>query len=200
MIVSLCGTPGTGKTTVCRQIPPKEAMVMDMNALITELVPDPCHDPASDSLVVDVDELRRGLAAFQWPEAGLILIEGHLSYLAPSDLCLLLRLDPREIKNRLLRRGYSETKARENAEAEGVGTLQIWAMEEETSRLAGQDPEGIVPGCGLVLERDVTGMEPGDIASWIHEMVRGYDEKELKRLIPYRPGNVDWLEVLSDWF
>ena len=200
MLVSLCGTPGTGKTTVCRELSSKGMDVLAVNDIAAAMMPGAGPDPGSGTLLVDVDILRAKLGSMEWSDQSISLIEGHLSYLAPSDLCLLLRLDPGEVLSRLLRRGYSEAKARENAEAEGVGTLQIWAMEEESARLAGRDVEELPPGCGIVLEKDVTGMGPGDIASWVSDMVDAYREKALMRLMRYRPGNVDWMEVLSDWY
>jgi broad-specificity NMP kinase len=108
----------------------------------------------------------------------------------------MLRLHPDALHARLRDRGYTEEKCRENAEAEYVGTLMSWAIEEEVARLKDRPWEGLPPGCGIVLENDVTEMGPEEIAVWVRGSMDAFLGKGLNDLRPYRPGKVDWLEVL----
>jgi hypothetical protein len=88
----------------------------------------------------------------------------------------------------------------ENAEAEGVGTLLSWALREEVARLGGRSWKDLPRGCGIVLEKDVTRLSPDEVGGWALEMMDAYLEKELIALTPFRPGGVDWLEVISGWY
>jgi broad-specificity NMP kinase len=112
----------------------------------------------------------------------------------------MLRVDPDKVMSRLRTRDYSDAKSHENAEAEGVGTLLMWAMAEEDTRLGGRSWEDLPPGCGIVMEKDVSGEKPEEVAGWVRGMMDAFLGKGLNGLRPYRPGKVDWLEVLSGWY
>jgi adenylate kinase len=86
----------------------------------------------------------------------------------------VLRLAPSELKNRLLARGYSERKIRENLEAEAVDVILSEAVEF----------------CSRVSEIDTTGKSPLEVAELII--------KAITREIELKPGQVDWLEDLFD--
>jgi adenylate kinase len=200
MLVSLCGTPGTGKTTASALLSGEGTDVRSLGDLVRDLGLGEGYDTLSGSTIVDIDRLRTALEAWAERTCDDLVLEGHLSYLAPADLCLVLRLDPDVLYERLKARGYPEEKCRENAEAEFVGTLLSWAAIAEAERLGGRAWEDLAPGCGIVLERDVTGMGPASIAEWVREMINSFVGKGLNALRPYRPGKVDWLEVRSPWY
>jgi len=199
-LICLCGTPATGKTIVAGSLAVRGFDVFSLNDLVEESGLHEGMDVGSGSLLVDVDLLRDHLESWAPTCPPRAVLEGHLSYLAPADLCIVLRADPALIKKRLLERGYPDDKAFQNAEAEGVGVLTSWAFEEERRRTAGLEWEDLPRGCGIVLERDVTRMDVDSITEWVLLMVSAFEGKDLNTLVPYRPGNVDWLEVLAGWF
>ncbi|MGA1821312.1 MAG: adenylate kinase family protein [Thermoplasmatota archaeon] len=200
MLISVSGTPGTGKTTVCGVLRRKNIEVIDLKALLENLGLYEGYDEKSGSFMVDVDRVRSGLKKWWGGGSGDVILEGHLSYLAPADMVIVLRTDPDIVMERLLKRGYEKAKAAENAEAEAVSSVLSCAMEEESMRLQDDGWEGLPQGAGLVFERDITDHTPEMVAEWIVELITSYKGKELKYISRFRPGNVDWTEVISGWY
>ena len=203
MLVSLCGVPGSGKTSVGRLLRERGYNVVDLSRLIDELGIGADWDDEAKSRLVDRAEL--GSALWTWwteteKEDEIWILEGHLSHLAPSDMVLLLRVDPDEIMDRLKDRGYSEGKSRENAEAEGISLLVYEALEVEKEALGGEDWKLLPRRAGIVFERDITELDPAETADWVNEMLEAYRGKRFYLLSRYRPGRVDWTEVLAGWF
>lgn len=200
MLVSVCGTPGTGKTTVCGVMKRHDFEIVELKALVESNNWHEGYDETSGSYIVDIDELRTGLNNWWGDRYDDTVLEGHLSYLAPADIVVVLRANPDIIKDRLLKRGYDDAKAVENAEAEAVSSILSEALEEESFRLDGRSWEDLSRGTGLVLEKDVTGDTPEMTAEWIADIIGSYRGKELKYISLFRPGNVDWTGVISEWY
>lgn len=85
MIVSICGTPGVGKTTAVGRLSGKGWDILDLSdhlrssGLFEE-------DEKSGELEVEIDTAREYLAGSLGRDESRIIIDGHLSYLAPWDL------------------------------------------------------------------------------------------------------------------
>ncbi len=189
MLIALSGTPGTGKTSVAEEL---EARGYTVHYLTRMIEGWDRFGPPDDtgSVQVDVDELRDLLGRWGEELKGKNVLDGHLSYLAPVDMVLLLRVDPNTIRERLSSRNYSREKAMENAEAEGVSAVLIEAFMEMKDR--GREER--------VFERDVTGLTPGECTDWVVDMISALEGEDLKTLVRYRPGKVDWTEVISGWY
>ena len=120
MRISLAGVPGVGKSSVARLVASRLAIrVIDINlfahsnGLIEE------YDPESDSEIIDTQK-----AAKMLEDEDNVVFEGHWSDDIPADILVVLRLDPEKIIERLLKRGYKEKKAYENALAEALDNYQ----------------------------------------------------------------------------
>jgi adenylate kinase len=200
MMTSLCGTPGTGKTTTSDRLRADGLNVVGLTELIKDLGADEGSDPGTGELIVDLGVLRTVLEDWAGRTKGDIMVEGHLSYLVPASLVLLFRTDPNLVLNRLLARGYPEEKARENAEAEAVSYLLFKCMEREREALSGKDWTELPEGCPVVLETDTTEMGPAEQAEWVRSMVGARKEKRYIDMLPFRPPVVDWIEVVSGWY
>lgn len=200
MLVSLCGTPGVGKTSTARQLIKHGIEVLSERELIEKMELYESYDKENDEFIVNPDVLRRGWRSLKGTICGDTVIEGHMSYLAPSNLTLVLRVRPSIVKNRLVERDYREEKIRENVEAEALGYLLIMAWEEEDRANDGGDWTFLEGGGKVVLEKDVTDLSPEEIAEWVLEMMDAAREKRLSPLLRYRPGKVDWLEECAEWF
>ena len=187
MLIGLSGTPGSGKTSAGRELEAMGYQVHHLSDLIKRW--DRFGPPdGSGSVNVDVDELRDLLVKWADEQEGTTILDGHLSYLAPVDAALILRVDPDVIGSRLSVRDYTSDKVRENMEAESVSVVLIEAVME-------MEEKG-----GRVFERDVTGLTVRECADWIDMMIKALAGEDLKTLVSYRPGKVDWTEVISGWY
>lgn len=196
MLVSLCGTPGVGKTETSGVLEKEGFTVISLKDMVEGEGWHEGWDSESGSLIVDTDLLRERLSPIDRGGDSIIFIEGHLSYLAPADLVVVLRCDPDLIAKRLRERGYVENKVSENAEAEGLSIILTSAVEEE------RRAEG--PGSDLhprtILEIDTTHMDPTGVAEAVVKMARTLQGKDLIPIERYRPGRIDWTEVMARWF
>ena len=67
--------------------------------------------------------MQKLIPTIDWPEADILLIDGHLSHLLPVDGIVLIRCHPDILKKRLFERDYSQSKVSENVECELIGTI-----------------------------------------------------------------------------
>lgn len=196
--VAITGTPGTGKTSVGRELRALGFPVLLLNRAAKRFTVG--RDRARRTDIVDVRRLDRWLGrwirddriweanrrVFLFPENWLepegrdakgrrfLFLEGHLAHeLSFVDRIVVLRLDPRVLERRL-RRKYSRRKARENAEAEAIGVI---AGECRRDRRA--------------TEVDVTGLTRAQAA-----------RRALRAARTPRPpgiGLVDWSDAILAW-
>ncbi len=189
MLIALSGTPGTGKTSTVKELEGRGLPVHYLAEMIDGW--DRFGPPdETGSVTVNVDELRDLLCTWAKELEGWNVLDGHLSYLAPADAVLIFRVDPNVIRARLSCRNYPKEKVLENAEAEGVSAVLIEAFMEMKER--GMEER--------VFERDVTDLTSGECTDWVVEMITALEGEDLKTLVRYRPGKVDWTEVISGWY
>lgn len=155
MIVSICGTPGTGKTSVSEHL--EEFEIIDLTEFVKK------HElgqQGNEEFEVDIPEMRKKLEE-EIDEDKDTVIEGHLSHHFPADYCVVLRCDPEELEKRLEKRDYSESKIEENIESEmldvilteAVG-LQENIIEVDTSE---RNAEDVAEEIEKRIENDETG-------------------------------------------
>ena len=200
MLVSICGTPGVGKTTAASMLADHGWEIIQEKDLISDLSLFDEIDMENGELIVEPDILRKGFRVWAEKLTADTVLEGHLSYLAPADLVLLMRIDPLVVRERLLKRDYSEDKITDNVEAEALGYIFFRCCEEEENALLEKDWKEMGKGQALLLERDVTDLSPEAISEWFLEMIGAFRDKKLKMISLYRPGKVDWLEAYAEWF
>lgn len=182
MRIALTGTPGTGKSTVAALLPYR---VIDINALVKDGL-NLGVDPERGCLEADMDGLEERLGELDYvgacnatvdandPDAHKItIIEGHISHHF-ADSAIVLRLNPSELRKRLLARGYSDKKIRENLEAEALDVILVEAAEF----------------CSRVDEINTTGISPAEVA----DLVIGIIEGKIRQ----PPGQVSFLEDFVD--
>jgi adenylate kinase len=167
MRLALTGTPGTGKTTVAATLPYR---VIDINSMVREGL-NLGWDEEKGCLEADMEGLKERLERLESEET--VILEGHFSHHF-ADRAIVLRLAPCELKKRLLARGYSPEKVRENLEAEALDVILVESVEM----------------CERVDEIDTTGRTPQEVAELIKKIIEGQLEAP--------PGQVDWLEDFFD--
>ena len=171
MLVALTGTPGTGKSSASIVLSERGYKVTTVEELAKK------HDAGmreEGCLVVDIEALSDCIS--DMPERDL-LIEGHLAHHLPNDICIVLRAHPDLIIKRLKERGYDEETTMANTEAEAIDVILVEALEN----------------CDSVFEVDVGRMSPEQVADAIEVIMDGRGED-------FRPGKVDWSQVVMDWY
>ncbi len=180
-ILALSGTPGAGKSSVAAALATTmHGEVLSMGEFVaarnlyeawdsdrsTHVVDE---DRARDALLREID-LARARDDIEW-----FIIEGLMVDVIAdhADLAVVLRLDPRVVRSRLVQRGYDTKKVAENVQAELLGTCTYHMQEAK-----GKD----------FLDLDTTGKSVVQVAEAISDMMQGKEDKA-----SYRPGLVDWI-------
>ncbi|GAB3668933.1 adenylate kinase family protein [Halopiger thermotolerans] len=178
MRVAVTGTPGTGKTTATDllesrlaeddSLPDLEVIhlnrVLEDEELYTEV------DADRESKIADLDALA------DWLEGrDEAVIESHLAHHFEADRVVVLRCAPGTLEERLLERGETEAKARENAESEALDVILSEAVDRH--------------GLESVYEIDTTDRDPAGVADALEAVVTGDREPSA--------GEVDFVGYLG---
>lgn len=127
-VIVVTGTPGTGKTSLCKYIIRRSAgwVHLDLGRFAVESKAIVEYDRSLKTSIVDTGVLKKALRAHVLRNVEKdvrLLIDGHYAAeVAPSkhvDYCVVLRCRPDVLWRRLRSiRGYVEEKARRNVESE----------------------------------------------------------------------------------
>lgn len=151
MIISISGTPKTGKTSVARALAKKLGWrLVSLNQLAKEKKLYSGYDKSRKSKIVNIQKLRTEVRRLCKSGKNLIL-ESHYSHDMPCDVVVILRTNPRELRKRMQEKGWSKEKIEENIEAEIMEIVKTEAMEKAKK----------------VLEIDTTGRKPEWVAAQI---------------------------------
>jgi len=141
-LIAITGTPGTGKTTLAKEL---SLLLRYRYVSQSEIVKKGAkgisegYDKIRRTSIVDpkkftasVLALVRALKAAKSPVKGLV-IDSHMSHFLPVkhvDLCIVARCSSlKALKRRLEAKGYSPAKVRENLDAEIFDTCLVEAEE-----------------------------------------------------------------------
>lgn len=157
MIIALTGTPGTGKTSIAKQLDNYKTIDLTKFVKQREL------GEKQDEFEVDIDTMVDALEDEVNPEENT-LIDGHLSHHFPADFCVVLRCKPEELRKRLSQRDYPEEKIDENIESEILDVVLSEAANSQDN----------------IIEVDTTDRKAEDIAKEIENRIKekntGYGE------------------------
>lgn len=163
MKVLLTGTPGTGKTTIAKQLEDDFEVIN-----LTELVKKEEIGQKTDKgeIEVDIKQLKEEINSVT-KENSNYMIEGHLAHYLEGEYCIVLRCNPETLEERLSKRNYSDQKVNDNVESEMMGLILSEAIQRQEK----------------IYEIDTTNQSVEETVSEIKSAVNNLEEKY---------GNVDW--------
>ena len=171
MKIGITGTPGTGKSAVCK-ILKKYYPVIDLNQLIKDKKLYTGKDQQRNTLITDTDALVKYVSHYvkYWDVKKTTIFEGHLAHYLPLDVFIVFRASPYELRRRLIKKGFDNAKINENVEAEALDVILIEALEMNDN----------------VHEINTSDKDVAEVASCVIQILNGSDN--------YRPGSIDWSE------
>ncbi|MFH1977975.1 MAG: adenylate kinase family protein [Candidatus Aenigmatarchaeota archaeon] len=126
MILAVSGTPTTGKTAVCRLLSKKiDWKLIELNELAKQKKYYCGFDEKRNCEIVDVDKLQKEISKIE----GNLIIESHFAHEIFNDLTIILRTNPKELRERMTERGWEGKKIEENILAEIMEVCLSEAME-----------------------------------------------------------------------
>ncbi|MFA4819628.1 MAG: adenylate kinase family protein [Candidatus Aenigmatarchaeota archaeon] len=142
MFLVISGTPGTGKTVIGKRVAKSlGAKLITTDYLMKKYKIPTALDKKRRTKIIDT----RKLSAAAKKECRYYknsVFEGHLAHFASADLTIILRTSPSELERRLKKKGWSESKIRENVEAEAMGIISSEAknaIEIDTTKKSPQE-------------------------------------------------------------
>lgn len=175
MIVSLTGTPGTGKTTVGKLLEKQGIHTIELGDLIKEKKLYVSFDAERDSYDVDPEILENEIKSMKISDDCILI--GHLSHLISSDMIIVLRCRPAILHERLKLRNWKESKIRENLEAEALDVILVESTETDAE----------------VFEINTTEMTAEEVSEAVLKIMSG-------DVADYALGNIDWSEEVLEWY
>lgn len=143
--IFITGTPCTGKTTVSEVLSRKlNCKLIKINDLAIENDFVLGIDEEKGYKVIDIDALNEKVLEIISGSDELLIFEGHLAHLCSgADKVIVLRVHPDILRVRLEERDYSESKIRENLEAEAMGVCTAEAFDEYGDKISEIDASGL---------------------------------------------------------
>lgn len=176
--IFISGTPTVGKTTIASKLAEElNAKLIKVNDFAFENNLVLGKDSKKGYKIIDIDNLNEKLQDyFKESSEEIIIVEGHLSHLCSNaDKIIILRVNPDILKNRLIDRGYSNSKIKENLEAEALNVCGCEAFD-----IHGEN----------VNEIDVSNLEIEEAVSLLEDIIN--DDKEF----PF--GNIDFMNWIIE--
>jgi broad-specificity NMP kinase/uncharacterized protein (UPF0218 family) len=156
MIVAITGTPGTGKTAIAKAAARRlRWLYLSLNELAEEKRLYKSYDQDRKCMVVDIGALRAEISRLGLKHRDMLL-DAHYAHEMPCDFVIVLRTEPRILRERMEKKGFWASKIEENMEAE------IMDVVKEEALSSGKN----------VYEIDTTKTTPAQAASRIVDMIR----------------------------
>jgi len=173
--ILVCGTPGVGKTQLCRMLAESEPQLehIDLSRMV---VNDPKlreeFDEATQAWILNDDAIVDHLE--ERMSRGGVILDTHslISYFPERwfDLVLVLEADNTVLFDRLTKRGYSPAKVQENVECEIMKVVRDEAQESYAEEIVQILPSNTVEDLEQNLER---------VQQWLRLREQGDADEEM---------------------
>lgn len=173
--IFITGTPCTGKTTVSEVLSDKlNCKLIKINDLAIENDFVLGIDEDKGYKIIDIDALNDKVSEIICDSDELTVFEGHLAHLCSgADKVIVLRVHPDILRVRLEARNYSESKIRENLEAEALGVCTAEAFDEYGDKISEIDAtdlsidEVVDLICDVILDKRQFLVGEVDFMDWL---------------------------------
>lgn len=177
MKVAVTGTPGTGKTEVAKRTAEiTDLKYYSLNRLAEKNNCISGRDEARNADIIDIDCLKNILEDFED-----CIYDGHISHLFDVDVVVVLRTEPKFLKERLKGKDWTSDKIRENLESELIGIISSEAREN----------------CENVFTIDTTNRKANEVAEVIKDIVKNRERDKYMEPIEWTES-VENLNVIED--
>ena len=131
--IFITGTPCTGKTTIASKLNGRLIKINDL-ARSHDFILGVDEDKGYQ--IIDIDKLSEYIYHLIQNSNETLIFEGHVSHLCDgADKVIVLRVRPEILEKRLMKRNYSDSKIRENLEAEALGVCSAEAYDKYTDKV-----------------------------------------------------------------
>jgi len=171
--ILITGVPGTGKTTVAKLLSQKTgAALIDINKLVDLMKLYSHVDTEDGAKVVRLNELQDELSSTIKSEKRSLIVEGHLGceMKLPVSRVIVLRCEPKTLRQRMASRNYPPAKVSANALSEALDYCTVWSEKNYGKR--------------KVWEIDTTNRTPQKVAEEITAILSGKQKKKEKVSFP----------------
>jgi adenylate kinase len=171
--IFITGTPCVGKTTLASRLNGRLIKINDLaisHGFVLGI------DENKGYKVIDIEKLSSYVDELTKDCEELLIFEGHLSHLCDgADKVIVLRVRPEILEKSVAERDYSQSKIRENLEAEALGVCSAEAFEK-------------YPDC--TYELDISDLEIDEAVELVEDVIENGGD--------YPVGSVDFMEWLVE--
>jgi len=138
MRIGISGTPGTGKTSIAKALSKQlDILHIDVSHFAVEKDWTIEYDDRRDSAIIDIDRIMEHLESMDD-----VIVDVHYAELFECDIIFVIRCDPKLLYERLISRGYSKEKVKENLLSEMLDSCLINAI----NKIGGENVFEVVSG------------------------------------------------------
>ena len=119
-VIVITGTPGTGKTTVTKNLQEKGYFTINLETFAKKYDCIAGYDDLRQSKIIDTEKLESVLQKYLAAGRGIVIIEGHYADIVPEQFvlkCFVLSCPIENLRPRLEIRGYPIQKIDENIQS-----------------------------------------------------------------------------------
>ncbi|MEX0568913.1 MAG: adenylate kinase family protein [Candidatus Njordarchaeota archaeon] len=125
VVIAICGTPGTGKSSLAEKFRSLGFEVVHLTEFVVRNELYQGYDKKRGSYIIDEDRMINALKIV-FRNSENVVVEGLGAEILPKDIvdmCIVLTCQPFVLEQRLLERGYGQEKIDENLDAERFGVI-----------------------------------------------------------------------------